>query len=194
MDNWAVSFAFLPLLPLLGKLAVPAIGGLGKLFGSGAKKSQEGRYDTAKVMAMLTAINNRSQLDAAQFNLAAPGQRATQVARGDVLSSMQNAPPTGDPRIDKFAGGGLRPSAFGAASRQAGSTLSRQALQALLENKPFVPERATLPPAGGLEHLGGAAGFGGGILDVLRETGVLDRGRRQPRSPFDEDDQNIYDS
>ena len=179
-------------LPVIG----PLIGGIGGALGGGAKASQQGRYDQAGILAQLAALNNRSRLDAEQFNLAAPGVRAGQVARGDVLSTMQNAPLTGDPRIDKFAGGGLRPSAFGAASRQAGGALTRQALQALLENKPFTPELATLQPAGGLERLGGAAGLAGGLMGVLNETGILGRvGQRQRRYPMDEiPDPNIDDS
>ena len=186
MEDWAMSLA--PFLPLLARLAGPIIGGLGKVFGRGAQASQEGRQNESALLAQLAALNNRSAVDAAQFNLAAPGVRAGQVARGDALSTMQNAPLTGDPRIDKFAGGGLRPSAFGAASRRAGEALSRQALTALLENKPFTPERATLRPAGRLERFGGAAGLAGGVMGTIDE--VL--GRRRPIPLDDEDPGDIY--
>ena len=160
-------------LSILGGPVGAAISGVGGALGKGAGASQEGRYNKAALMAQLNAANNTAQLNAANFNLAAPSALTSQVARGDVLSSMQNAPLLGDPRIDKFSGGGLRPSAFGAASRQAGGELSRQAMQKLLKGEQLSPQMTTLQPGGMMEKIGGAAGLAGGITGALGESGVL---------------------
>lgn len=105
---------------------------------------------------------------AAVFNRDLPAVRAGQVARGEVLNTMQDAKPTGDPRIDKFAGGGLRPSAFGPQSRQAGAELSRQAMSGLMN-----PEQDRIKPsqAGIGENLAAGAGLGLSIFDLLRKYG-----------------------
>lgn len=156
-----------------GQSPLGALSNIGGVLGQGATKSRTQNIDEALIAAQLNAANNQAGLNAAQFNLGAPGALASQVARGDVLSTMQNAPRLGDPRIDKFAGGGLRPSAFGAPSRQAGTVLSNQALQKLQSGLQFTPQITAMPKSGMLEKLGGLAGTIGGVTGVLNENGIL---------------------
>lgn len=156
------------------------LGALGGVLGDGASAAAAGRRSDAAEQAQFNALNNQALLGTSQFNLEAPGQRVGQVARGDILSSMQDAAPTGDPRIDKFAGGGLRPSAFGASSRQAGGELQRQALMALMSGSDKItPQLSTLPKAGKLETLGGISGLIGGLAGAAQEGGLLDLLRRR---------------
>lgn len=168
----------LRLLPVLEKV--------GGALGRGAQASKAGRQTDALTQAQINQANNRAGLEAANFNLAAPSTRANQVARGEVLATMQDAPLLGDPRVDKWAGGGLRPSAFGAASRQAGSELSRQALQALMSGERFTPEMTRMEPGGAMERIGGAAGLAGGIAGALGESGALGPLGRLGRGGFSE--------
>ena len=154
--------------------ALNALTNVGGVLGRGAQGSAAGRRVDAQIEAEMAARNNQARLDAAKFNLGAPGQRVSQVARGDVLSSMQDAPSLGDPRIDKFGGGGLRPSAFGASSRQAGEELKRQALMSLMSGSDtLTPEISTLPKAGILEKLGSIGGIVGGLAGAAGESGLL---------------------
>lgn len=70
----------------------------------------------------------------------APGQRASNAVRGDILANAQDATFSGSSRIPRFEfGGGLRPSMFSGATRQLGGEMSRQALVDQLkgESTPF---------------------------------------------------------
>jgi hypothetical protein len=70
----------------------------------------------------------------------APGQRASNSVRGDILANAQDAQFSGSSRIPKFEfSGGLRPSMFSGNTRQLGAELSRQALLDQLqgESTPF---------------------------------------------------------
>jgi hypothetical protein len=86
---------------------------------------------------------------------------------------MQNAPLTGDPRIDKFSGGGLRPSAFGPNARQAGALESSTALNGLQNPSTdrLVPQE--IPPVGGstVNNILSAAGTGLDIFSLLQKYG-----------------------
>lgn len=179
------------LLSVLGKIGKGALnvatggisGAIGDVLGGGAKASAEGRRGDADLQARMAALNNRALLDAAVFNRDLPGVRANQVARGDVLSTMHDAAPTGDPRIDKFGGGGLRPSAFGADTHQAGSALKRQALAHLMGGEQFTPQIATLPDSGLLEKIGGIAGIVGGVGQAIGgadDGGMLSQLKKKP--------------
>lgn len=156
---------------------LPAIlGGLsliGGLLGKGASSSANGRRTDAEIQNALNAQNNAANLNAAQFNLTAPSTRASQVARGGLMADAQNAPLTGDPRIDKFAGGGLRPSVFNAQTRSGGQELQRQALMALMSKSDQLhPQMSTLPKSGLMEKIGGIAGLVGGLAGGLKQMGV----------------------
>lgn len=134
--------------------------------GSGGMADDRRADDANNARAI--AENNRALADVARFNLEAPGLRTNQAARGEILATMQDAPRTGDARVDKWAGGGLRPSAIGPQGRQAGSELSRQALLALMNNSDRItpqPIPQSNPSAG--ENLMGGAGIGLNLFDTL---------------------------
>ncbi len=82
-------------------------------------------------------------LDLAQKNyaLAAPGKRAANSVRGDILANAQDANITGLPStIPKFSfSGGLRPSMFSANTRALGGELSSQALADQRKGDTFAP-------------------------------------------------------
>ena len=176
--------SFLSVLGKIGKGALGLVPGggtitqaldiasdLGGVLGAGAKSSADARRVDDVTGANMGTLNNRAQLDAGEFNMSAPGMRASQVARGDVLSTMKDAAPTGDARIDKFGGGGLRPSAFGPDSRQAGEALKKQAFMALMTGSDQITPQMSAPSSSGLlEKIGGTAGVIGGI------TGMADKG------------------
>ena len=168
-------------MPFLAKAIpyiIPGLGALGKLGGGGGERARSSRLEQAEIQAQINRDNNRAALDAAQFNLGAPSTRMSQVARGDLIGRMQDTPLTGDPRIDKFAGGGLRPSVFGASTRQGGGALARQALMALLQNRQFTPTVSRIPPSGKMEKFGGFLGTLGGLAGGLEESGIFPRRQR----------------
>lgn len=75
-----------------------------------------------------------------QFEQASRQTNAQQTARGDLMANVQDA------RFSRPAGvanislsGGLRPSALGPNAREAGRTLSNQALSALMSGESFMP-------------------------------------------------------
>lgn len=154
--------------------ALPIIEGIGSALGSGAASSKANRLGEADMQARMDALNNRAMVDAAQHNLTAGSTRLGQVQRADVASSMKDAPLTGDARIDKFSGGGLRPSAFGQDSRTAADVQKRQALAALMSGSDQItPKVSGIPDAGLLEKIGGIAGIVGGGAGIARGIGQI---------------------
>lgn len=141
---------------------------IGEAFTNGAAGMRQGRAQDDLAGLSIATANNRAKLDTAKFNMEAPGMRAQQVGRGEIMQTMQDAPMTGDPRVDKWAGGGLRPSAFGPQSREAGGALSRQALQALLSGSDQIdPQLAQRTKAGAGENIASGVGLGLGVLGAL---------------------------
>jgi hypothetical protein len=133
-----------------------------------------GAERTADNYADLNAAgqNNRALLDSAVFNRDLPSVQSSQVARGDLLSTMHDAAPTGDPRIDKFSGGGLRPSAFGPSTQQAGDALKREALKNLMAGGGKITPQLTTPKRAGIgENALAGAGIGLNILDAYNRWG-----------------------
>lgn len=166
---------------------LPAIDAVGGVLGGGASAAAGGRRDDAMLQAQMNQGNNRAQLDAAQFNLTAPDQRMQQLLRAEFLGKMRNAPSTGDARIDKFSGGGLRPELLqGESSMQGADAMKRQALQALLSGSDRVtPQMSTLPKSGLMEKIGAGAGLLGGVLGALGESGVMrQKPAQMPPAPF----------
>lgn len=100
------------------------------------RTAQQG-YQTDKSLD-LSAINSAYQaalaraggvLNEQQANLAAPGKRAANSVRGDLLAGLQDVSinrPSGVPTIS--VSGGLRPSLLSGNSRALGAAMSRQAL------------------------------------------------------------------
>lgn len=67
----------------------------------------------------------------------APGQRASNAVRGDILANAQDASFSGPSRVPKFEfSGGLRPSMFSGNTRQLGAAMSREALMDQLAGSP----------------------------------------------------------
>lgn len=143
------------------------LGAAGQVLGQGAASSKAGRQNDALLNAQMNNANNASNLNAAQFNMGTGQARMGQVARADALANAKDAPMTGDPRIDKFSGGGLRPSALGADTRTAANEQKRQALMALMSKSDQVtPAQSQIQNAGMLENLGGIAGLVGGLTQA----------------------------
>lgn len=112
----------------------------------------------------------------------APGQRASNSVRGDILAHSQDASFSGSSRIPKFEfEGGLRPSMFSGNTRQLGAEMSRQALLDQLggESTPFsdlpdadyskildapaIPGGTALPQGGKMDSILQAIGQYGGL-------------------------------
>jgi hypothetical protein len=99
--------------------------------------------------------------------------RAQQTVRGDLMANVQDARfsrPAGVP--DMALSGGMRPSALGPNSREAGRTLSSQALSALKSGDSFMPINpmgpidldANMPQESWFDKLmGGVGAVGGGV-------------------------------
>lgn len=125
------------------------------------------RYQ-AEQQAKYAAANLAEQAvqDRAQRYLTAGRERAGQAAFGDALANIGDVEIAGVPDyIPKISfGGGLRPSVFGAGAREAGRTLSRDALAAMLSG-------ADVPNLPNLGGLGGAAPE----LSELEEPGRIDK-------------------
>lgn len=160
------------ILGALGKYA-PMIGDVSNVVSEAAGGAADGRRADSIANGRAIAENNAAKVAAARYNLDLPNTRASQVARGDVLNTMQDAPKTGDARIDKFSGGGLRPSAFGPQSRAAGAELSRQAMSGLMnpEQDRLTPQEIPQTSASLPERIAGGAGLAGNILSLLAKYG-----------------------
>jgi hypothetical protein len=127
----------------------------GQLRGSSREHLQQPRH------SRLGDVQSRSAVSAGASSRA-----------GDLMSTMKDAAPTGDPRIDKFGGGGLRPSAFGPATQQAGDELKRQALKNLLSGQGQINPQLTTPKRAGFgENALAGAGIGLNILEAYGRFG-----------------------
>ncbi len=127
----------------------------------------------------------------------APGQRASNAVRGDILANAQDASFSGSSRIPKFEfSGGLRPSMFSGSTRQLGSAMSREALLDQLHGspKPFsnlpaaayskilnaqpVPGGTALPQGSRMDAILQAIGQYGGLGAAV--AGAYQGGQAQP--------------
>ena len=92
----------------------------------------------------------QTDLNQRRFGLEAPGMRAGNAVRGDVLANAQDVSFSGlPPRLQGMIPtiqGGLRPSMFSPATRQLGGLLSSQALEGQQKGDTFAP-LPTLPAA-----------------------------------------------
>jgi hypothetical protein len=175
--------------------ALMGAGMLGKLFGGGAKASADARAKEAQLNEQRdqTAIsryqaeqnantqNARTDLDQRGFALSAPGQRAGNSIRGDILATLQK--PTG--QHGKFNFTGSAPT-LSADTRQTGQLMARDALLQQLKGDVFdpipkiaVPQASAIPKAGFMEKLGGILGTIGGVaggIGDMREQGLFGGG------------------
>lgn len=157
-----------------------AIGDVGNVLSEAAGASASGRRLDDQINARGIAENNQAKTNAAVYNRDLPAARTNQVARGEVLNTMQDAPLTGDARIDKFAGGGLRPSAFGPQSRQAGAEMSRQALGHLMDpaSDRLTPQEIPPTQASTPENIAAGVGIGADLFSLLAKYGRQPNGTR----------------
>lgn len=170
---------------------------IGGVLTNAAASNQAGNLAAAGQNARAIAENNQAKVEAAKYNLALPSVRANQTARGEILNTMQDAPLTGDPRIDKFSGGGLRPSAFGPQARQAGALEASTALNALQNPSTDRLTPQEIPPYNGstLSNVLGGAGLGADIFSLLAKYGGSPRtGSSSPTSGTNQTGAPIYDA
>ena len=161
---------------------------LGKLFGGGAKASAEARAKEADFNQRGDQIalsrygaeqnantqNANTDLSQRQFKLDAPGQRAGNSVRGDILATLKK--PTG--QHGRFNFTGMAPE-LSADTRQTGQLMARDALMQQLKGDVFdpipklkVPTATPIPRAGLMEKLGGILGTIGGVAGGLQSMGV----------------------
>ena len=171
----ALSNAGIPTGGILGALGKygGVLGDLGGVLTNASAADANARRQDAANQARGIAENNAAKTEAAKYNLALPSVRANQVSRGEILNTMQNAPLTGDPRIDKFSGGGLRPSAFGPQARQAGALEASTALNGLQNPSQDRLTPQEIPPyqPSTLDNFGAGAGLGLDIFSLLSKYG-----------------------
>ena len=139
--------------------ALPAIDAAGEMLGGGAAAAKEGRMSEAQLQALITGQNNRSQLDAAQFNA---GQEGSLIRRALAARMVGDLKPPTDPRA-RFGGGDVSPVLKAMLERYGG-----MADQSVMGGGYKVqPQMAGIPKSGAMEKIGGAAGTAGGILGIL---------------------------
>lgn len=195
--------ASLAALPVLNAFDTPA-GIVGAAAGGAAGGRAQGRIDEAGIQqrqdsnmlerARLVALNSelqnrfaldKSTADLAQrrFGLEAPGARASNAVRGDILARAQDAtvdagslgPNIHVPTIS----GGLRPSMFSDSTRQLGGLMSAQALAGQQAGDTFdpltynapppIPGLTPLPESGTLDSILNTAGVVGTGLDAFSQ-------------------------
>jgi hypothetical protein len=141
----------------------------------------------------LANSNATTDLNQRQFALSAPGQRAGNAVRGDILANAQDATVSGvSPNIPvPTISGGLRPSMFSADTRALGANMSAQALREQQKGDTFAPPQAlpdwqappaaptltATPEASGLDTalstggsiLNTAGALGGTFADILKK-------------------------
>jgi hypothetical protein len=153
-----------------GKDLLSAAGKIGEIAGAAGGAAKQGRLEESLQQATIDRQNALMQRQASEFNLGAPSIRASQAARGDLLANVQPVVGTGSGR-DYRVTGGLDPSVFGPNTRQAGSLLSSQALQALQSGSDRLsPTMSSIPKSGMLERFLGGAGTIGGLLGAVGQA------------------------
>ncbi len=146
-----------------------------------------------------SAGQNRAAIDLNQRNFAlnAPSTRAGQSVRGDLMANAQDATISGlRPTIQPpNISGGLRPSLFSDNTRALGSEMSRKALMDQMAGDKFepmaplptfdkmpdpnIPDVTGLPQAGKLDTALTGIGTAGTIWDIIKDSGLLDRGEKK---------------
>lgn len=160
-----------PLIPLIGA----GLSALGVLGGGRAK----GRADEAQINDQ----RDRTALAGAQFNMQAPGMRAGNAVRGDVLANAQDAqiqgPVTGTKgRVPQITGG-LRPSLMSGNTRALGSQMSRDALLSQMSGPAFQP--TPTPQAGGFDTFLNIAGGVGDLMGILQNVPGFNKPKPGPQ-------------
>ncbi len=151
--------------------AIPLIDAAGKIASSVSAGRAAGRQSEAEANNQYDLL----RLAAARLNLEAPGQRAQNSVRGDVLAHAQPASISGPivgthgqvPQIS----GGLSPALFSQNTKQLGGQMSREALLAQMQGPAFTPQAA--PHSSALDGILNGIGTAGLVTGALGQPGVL---------------------
>lgn len=138
----------------------------------------QGRYQASDLLLRQGSLANQmynSALGAKSLEASLPTTRMNQVARGDFAANAQDVGITGPDRVlnnvTHFTGG-IRPSAFGSATRDAGSKIAGIAGSAMgNESMPTAPTLPQLPSGGVLDDILSGASGATGLLGALAGPG-----------------------
>jgi len=169
------------------------LSGVGSVLGSGAASSQKGRYLDANTQSDLNRQNNADSLSAAQFNLGAGQTRAQQVAKGDLMAAnIPQSQRSGDGRNVSFSGG-IGPQYFGPNTTQAGQTLSRQSLDALMNGTDIQkPAMSSIKKPSILEQIGGIGGIVGGVAGAIQDPTKNYKPYKPPNTSYDPNNPDLW--
>lgn len=155
-----------------------ALGVAGNIAGAASAGRAQGRVTEAGV----NQNQDQLRLQAARLNLDAPGQRAQNSVRGDILAGAQplsiNGPITHTGGKMPQISGGLSPSLFSDNTRNLGKDMSRQALLSQMQGDAFTP--TPLPQAGKLDTFLNTIG---GVGNVMGALGAAAPPHRIPQIP-----------
>jgi hypothetical protein len=130
----------------------------------------------------------KGQLSEYQMRLDAPGQRASNSVRGDLLANVQDVGVSGPPGVNVTSfSGGLRPSLLSGNSRALGGQMSKEALLDALSGSPTpfsnmapvdlssitgrsAPAQTELPQANTMDRVMEAIGTYGGMASALANS------------------------
>lgn len=157
----------------IGGAALTAAGGSGMrgalgTIGRVATGAEQGRAGGRLAEQGANSQYDRSRLDAAKLNLEAPGMRAQNSVRGDILANAQPLSITGP--ITHTGGkmptisGGLSPALLSDNTRSLGKDMSRQALMSQMAGD-FQP--TPQPKSNGVDTALNIAGTAGAVGDVM---------------------------
>ncbi len=171
-------------LPAILGAAAPIIGGIagGRAQGRQAEAGQIQSQDELRArLAQLEA-------ERAKFQMEAPGFRAGQTARGDILSNLQDIqfqPVRGRSQSaleGKMTTGGLGASTFGPNTRAAGAKLSELGLANLGKDTFNIPTPSKMPQANWLDKVLNVAGPAASLAGAFANR---DTGGEAPQGGFD---------
>lgn len=141
-----------------------ALGTIGRV----ATGAEQGRAGGRLMEQGANSQYDRSRIDAARLNLEAPGQRAQNSVRGDILAGAQplsiNGPITHTGGKMPQISGGLSPALFSDNTRNLGKDMSRQALMSQMAGD-FQP--TPQPQSNGVDTALNTLGTAGAVGDVL---------------------------
>jgi len=159
----------------LANAAIDGLQNTGQVAGNAAGASAQGRL--AEAQANQNQDRNALSLfqdknAQAQQALNQHSQLAHQAGQGDLMSNVQDVNISGLPSNVHMGNvtGGLRPSLLGPNARQAGQTLSRNALLQLMQgdtNLPKAPELTPLPQANAMDKINAGLGYAGSMAGAI---------------------------
>lgn len=173
---------------------IPAIDAIGAVSSGVAGGRAQGRQqETDNLLRESLAQNGRyrNQLDAAQLNLQAPGMRAQQSVKGDILANAQPFQWTGQTKMSgnipvPQSTGGLSPSLFSDNTRELGRMLSEGARQGQGTNGGQViappPDVAEMPQGNAADSILSLVGQIAPFLSLIGSYNKPPKGTTAPSS------------